>query len=99
MSQPENRTSTPTTSKCNSEIFMKKSVGVVFGTRPEAIKLAPVIFELKKRSDEFRPVLISTAQHRQMLDQVMDVFGIRPDLDLDLMQPNQTLSSLTCRVL
>jgi len=74
-------------------------VGVVFGTRPEAIKLAPVIAELKQHSNEFKPYLISTAQHRSMLDQVMQVFGIAPDVDLDLMQPNQTLNSLTCRVL
>ncbi|MFL6438480.1 MAG: non-hydrolyzing UDP-N-acetylglucosamine 2-epimerase [Terriglobales bacterium] len=74
-------------------------VGVVFGTRPEAIKLAPLISELKKRSEQFEPFLISTAQHRSMLDQVMNVFGITPDIDLDLMQPNQTLNSLTCRVL
>jgi UDP-N-acetylglucosamine 2-epimerase (non-hydrolysing) len=74
-------------------------VGVVFGTRPEAIKLAPVISTLKQQSDQFEPFLISTAQHRSMLDQVMQVFGITPDIDLDLMQPNQTLSSLTCRVL
>ena len=74
-------------------------VGVVFGTRPEAIKLAPVISALKQHSDQFEPFLISTAQHRTMLDQVMQVFGITPDIDLDLMQPNQTLSSLTCRVL
>ena len=77
----------------------KLQVGVVFGTRPEAIKLAPVIAELKQHSNEFKPYLISTAQHRSMLDQVMQVFGITPDVDLDLMQPNQTLSSLTCRVL
>ena len=74
-------------------------VGVVFGTRPEAIKMAPVISELKRRSEEFAPLLISTAQHRSMLDQVMNVFGIAPDIDLDLMQPNQSLSGLTCRVL
>ena len=74
-------------------------VGVVFGTRPEAIKLAPVIAELKQHSHEYKPYLISTAQHRSMLDQVMQVFGITPDIDLDLMQPNQTLNSLTCRVL
>jgi len=72
---------------------------VVFGTRPEAIKLAPVISELKQRSAQFEPFLISTAQHRSMLDQVMNVFGISPDVDLDLMQPNQTLNGLTCRVL
>src|SRR5258708_18197091 len=75
------------------------AVGVVFGTRPEAIKLAPVIFELQKRSRDFHLVLIATSQHRQMLDQVLDVFRIRPDLDLDLMQPNQTLNGITCRVL
>ena len=74
-------------------------VGVVFGTRPEAIKLAPVISELNARSEQFQPFLISTAQHRSMLDQVMNVFRISPHVDLDLMQPNQTLSSLTCRVL
>jgi UDP-N-acetylglucosamine 2-epimerase (non-hydrolysing) len=74
-------------------------VGVVFGTRPEAIKLAPVISELQQRTQYFEPFLISTAQHRSMLDQVLQVFGITPDVDLDLMQPNQTLNSLTCRVL
>lgn len=74
-------------------------VGVVFGTRPEAIKLAPLISTLKDQSEQFEPFLISTAQHRSMLDQVMQVFGITPDIDLDLMQPNQTLNSLTCRVL
>lgn len=74
-------------------------VGVVFGTRPEAIKLAPVISTLKQRCRQFEPFLISTAQHRSMLDQVMQVFGISPHIDLDLMQPNQTLNSLTCRVL
>jgi len=74
------------------------TVGVVFGTRPEAIKMAPVVFELQKRP-EFQPVLISTSQHRQMLDQVLQIFNIRPDIDLDLMQPNQTLAGITCRVL
>ena len=74
-------------------------VGVVFGTRPEAIKLAPLIAALKQHSEEFQPFLISTAQHRLMLDQVLQVFGIEPDIDLDLMQPNQTLNDLTCRVL
>ncbi|HKD90812.1 MAG TPA: UDP-N-acetylglucosamine 2-epimerase (non-hydrolyzing) [Terriglobales bacterium] len=74
-------------------------IGVVFGTRPEAIKLAPVIFELKNHSDEFETVLISTAQHRQMLDQVLNVFGIAPDLDLDLMTHDQPLSGIAARVL
>jgi UDP-N-acetylglucosamine 2-epimerase (non-hydrolysing) len=75
------------------------TIGVVLGTRPEAIKLAPVVFELQKRSDEIRTLVISTSQHRQMLDQVLQVFNFSPDLDLDLMQPNQTLSGITCRVL
>ena len=70
-------------------------IGVVFGTRPEAIKLAPVISALNERRTQFEPFLISTAQHRSMLDQVRKVFGITPHIDLDLMQPNQTLSSLT----
>ena len=61
--------------------------------------MAPVIFELQKRSNEFQPVLIATSQHRQMLDQVLEVFRIRPEIDLDLMQPNQSLNTLTCRVL
>lgn len=75
------------------------TVGVVLGTRPEAIKLAPVIFELQKRSNEIKGVVISTSQHRQMLDQVLQVFNISPDMDLDLMQPNQSLTNITCRVL
>jgi UDP-N-acetylglucosamine 2-epimerase (non-hydrolysing) len=77
----------------------RPTIGVVFGTRPEAIKLAPVIFELKNRADDFETVLISTAQHRHMLDQVLNIFGIAPDVDLDLMTHNQTLSGITCRVL
>ena len=74
-------------------------IGIVFGTRPEAIKLAPVIYELQRRRNEFELLLISTAQHRQMLDQVLSIFEITPDVDLDLMTSNQTLSGLTCRVL
>src|ERR1051326_240652 len=74
-------------------------VGVVFGTRPEAIKLAPVIQELQKRAGEFEPLLISTSQHRQMLDQVLEIFDIRPDVDLDLMTHNQSLAGITARVL
>lgn len=75
-----------------------KKVAVIAGTRPECIKMAPVYFELKK-SSRIRPVFLSTAQHRQMLDQALAVFGITPDYDLDLMQPEQTLPSLTGRVL
>lgn len=68
----------------------------IFGTRPEAIKLAPVIRELKKHS-EFSSRVCVTAQHRQMLDQVLDLFGIEPDWDLDLMLPNQSLFQVTSR--
>lgn len=69
-------------------------VAVVFGTRPEAIKLAPVILALKK-DPRFKCRVCVTAQHRHMLDQVLEVFGIVPDLDMNLMRPNQTLGSLT----
>ena len=65
-------------------------IGILFGTRPEAIKLALNITELKTRIEAFESFVISTAQHRSMLDQVLQVFGIQPDVDLDLMQPNQT---------
>ena len=75
-----------------------KKISVIFGTRPEAIKLAPVILELKKRRDIACHVCV-TAQHRQMLDQVMDIFDIVPDEDLNLMRPNQSLSGLTSRAL
>lgn len=73
-------------------------VSVIFGTRPEAIKLAPVILELKKHKKIECKVCV-TAQHRQMLDQVLEVFGIVPDVDLKLMRPNQTLSGLTARAM
>lgn len=72
---------------------------VGFGTRPEAIKLAPVIKELQSRPGEFRTRIVVTAQHRGMLDQVLDVFGIVPDHDLDVMKPGQTLTDVTARVL
>jgi UDP-N-acetylglucosamine 2-epimerase (non-hydrolysing) len=78
---------------------MPKRIGIVFGTRPDAIKMAPVVFELRKHSREFEPVAISTGQHRQMLDQVLEVFDVRADIELDLMRHNQTLSGLTCRIL
>lgn len=67
----------------------------VFGTRPEAIKMAPVIKELSKYPDRVHSVICSVGQHREMLDQVLDLFQIDPDYDLNLMQPNQTLSQLT----
>lgn len=81
-------------------IDMRKCrVVAIVGTRPEGIKMAPVISALRKRSDEIEAILISTAQHRQMLDQVLSLFQINPDIDLNLMQPDQTLSSLTARVI
>lgn len=76
----------------------KIRTAVIFGTRPEAIKMAPLVLELKKRV-EFEPVVIVTAQHRQMLDQVLDLFEIIPDYDLNLMKPNQNLWSLTSEIL
>ena len=72
---------------------------LVFGTRPEAIKLAPVIKELKSRPENCEVVTCVTAQHREMLDQVLRLFQIEPDLDLNLMQPNQTLSDISARVM
>jgi UDP-N-acetylglucosamine 2-epimerase (non-hydrolysing) len=77
----------------------KIKVMTVFGTRPEAIKMAPVVKALQERSDEFIPVTVVTAQHRQMLDQVLAIFHITPDYDLDVMQQRQTLDQITSRVL
>lgn len=73
-------------------------VSVIFGTRPEAIKLAPVILALK-RDPFFQCRVCVTGQHREMLDQVLQVFGIRPNADLNLMRPNQSLASFTARAL
>jgi len=75
-----------------------KKVLTIFGTRPEAIKLAPIIVELKRHSSICLRVCV-TAQHRQMLDQVLGLFGIVPDIDLNLMQSEQTLADLTARVI
>ncbi len=71
----------------------------IFGTRPEAIKMAPVVIELGKYPAEFESIVCVTAQHREMLDQVLDLFQIKPDLDLGLMEENQTLASLSARVI
>lgn len=71
----------------------------VFGTRPEAIKMAPVIIEMKRRSSEFQVVVAISGQHREMLDQVLNLFGIRPDYDLDIMRRNQSLTHITSGVL
>ena len=76
----------------------KFKVSIIFGTRPEAIKLSPVILEFKKQA-EFDCSVCVTAQHREMLDQVLQVFDISPDHDLDLMRHDQTLSALTSRAI
>ena len=67
----------------------------VIGTRPEAIKMAPVVKELARHPDRVRSLVCSTGQHRRMLDQVLDLFRIEPDFDLNLMQADQSLSQLT----
>ncbi|HIE53080.1 MAG TPA: UDP-N-acetylglucosamine 2-epimerase (non-hydrolyzing) [Armatimonadetes bacterium] len=72
---------------------------LAFGTRPEAVKLAPIIVRLGANPAAFNLCLVTTAQHREMLDQVLQVFDLHPDYDLNLMQPNQTLPDLTYRVL
>jgi UDP-N-acetylglucosamine 2-epimerase (non-hydrolysing) len=77
----------------------KLRVLVVFGTRPEAIKLCPVIRALKARPDRFEVCVCATAQHRQMLDQVLNLFGITPDYDLDLMRDGQSLAELSSRLI
>ena len=76
----------------------KSRVLLVFGTRPETVKMAPVVRALQA-SDRLRPIVCVTAQHRGMLDQMLAVFGIRPDHDLDLMRPDQRLDELTARAL
>lgn len=76
-----------------------KKIMLVFGTRPEAIKMAPVVKALQQRRDIFNPLVCVTAQHRQMLDQVLNIFDIVPDYDLDIMQPGQDLFDVTCNVL
>ncbi len=77
----------------------KKKIMLVFGTRPEAIKMAPVIRQLKKDADRLDVVVTVTGQHRQMLDSVLEVFGIKPDHDLDIMRQGQDLYDVTSRVL
>ena len=76
-----------------------KTVLLVFGTRPEAIKMCPLIRELQSRPSAFRTVVCVTAQHRQMLDSVLDAFGVTPDYDLDIMRADQTLFDITSSIL
>jgi UDP-N-acetylglucosamine 2-epimerase (non-hydrolysing) len=77
----------------------RKRIAVVMGTRPEAIKMAPVVHALQANRDDFETIVVATAQHRQMLDQVLSIFRIAPDVDLDLMRQNQSLSELAARVM
>lgn len=72
----------------------KIKVMTVFGTRPEAIKMAPLVHALEQ-NENTESIVCVTAQHREMLDQVLDIFGIRPDYDLNIMQPRQTLATIT----
>jgi UDP-N-acetylglucosamine 2-epimerase (non-hydrolysing) len=74
-----------------------KTILCIFGTRPDTIKMAPVIKELQKRRKEFKTITVATAQHRHMLDQVLEVFKIKPDYDLNIMQTGQTLAQITSR--
>lgn len=76
-----------------------KTILLVFGTRPEAIKMAPLVKKLQSEPDKFKTVVCVTAQHRQMLDQVLHIFDITPDYDLNIMQANQDLYDVTSRVL
>ncbi len=75
----------------------QRRITVIAGTRPELIKIIPVLLALRSRSD-FQTTLVATAQHREMLDQVCSAFGIEPEIDLDLMRPDQTLADVTARV-
>lgn len=75
-----------------------KKVMIVFGTRPEAIKMCPLVVELKKHT-RFRTIVCVTGQHREMLDQVLNVFGIKPDIDLSIMKENQSLFDVTSSIL
>ncbi|MBR4880936.1 MAG: UDP-N-acetylglucosamine 2-epimerase, partial [Clostridia bacterium] len=75
-----------------------KKVMLVFGTRPEAIKMCPLVLELKSRKN-IETLVCVTGQHRQMLDQVLDAFGVEPDYDLSIMKDKQTLFDVTTNIL
>ena len=76
-----------------------KRVMLVFGTRPEAIKMAPLVQEFRKHPDQYETLVCVTGQHREMLDQVLNIFGIVPDYDLNIMKPGQDLYDVTARIL
>ena len=77
----------------------KLKIMVVFGTRPEAIKMAPLVLELQKQKETIETITVVTAQHRQMLDQVLETFKVVPDYDLDIMGKSQTLLEITSKIL
>ena len=76
-----------------------KTIMLVFGTRPEAIKMAPLVKEFKKYPHDFKTVVCVTGQHREMLDQVLNIFDIEPDYDLNIMKQGQDLYDVTSKVL
>lgn len=76
-----------------------KTIMLVFGTRPEAIKMCPLVKEFQKQKDEFKTVVCVTGQHREMLDQVLTIFDVKPDYDLNIMKQGQDLTDVTARVL
>lgn len=78
---------------------MKKTIMLVFGTRPEAIKMCPLVKEFQKHTDNFKTVVCVTGQHREMLDQVLRLFEVTPDFDLNIMRSGQDLTDVTARVL
>ena len=86
-------------SNCGDDKLFMKKVLIVFGTRPEAIKMAPLVKEFQKYPDSFQTVVCVTAQHRKMLDQVLELFEIRPDFDLNIMKEGQDLYDITSRVM
>ena len=76
-----------------------KKIMLVFGTRPEAIKMAPLVKAFQQKKDKFETIVCVTGQHRKMLDQVLKLFNIRPDYDLNIMRQGQDLYDITARVL
>ncbi|MBE6223892.1 MAG: UDP-N-acetylglucosamine 2-epimerase (non-hydrolyzing) [Bacteroidales bacterium] len=76
-----------------------KKIMLVFGTRPEAIKMCPLVKEFQKRADEFETIVCVTGQHREMLDQVLKIFEVTPDIDLNIMKQGQDLTDVTIRIL
>ena len=76
-----------------------KTVMLVFGTRPEAIKMCPLVKEFQKHTEDFKTVVCVTGQHREMLDQVLTIFDVKPDYDLNIMKQGQDLYDVTARVL